>query len=158
MFPCSFRVLVGVLLGVLVTMAVSPLPTIAADNDSENVLSPETIVRSGYTGKATVELLVDKVHTLNIDSVFVPDVSHDQVITASIPVETGGREFLVVIKRKVATRLLQLGIGDPAGHLTGRLLKVSGVVEQLPRASASMPVVYRLQVTDLDQLLSIRKP
>jgi hypothetical protein len=105
-----------------------------------------------------VELAVDEVHTLNLDSLFVPDVSHDQIIKAKIPGAKTDQEFLVIVKREVATRLLKLGIADPAEHFRGKILRVSGTVEQVKRPSTPPALVYRILVTNLDQLQSIRQP
>ena len=63
----------------------------------------------------------------------------------------------MIVKREVATRLLKLGIADPAEHLRGKTLRVSGTVEQINRPSTPATLVYRIQVTNLDQLENIRK-
>ena len=130
----------------------------AADEKEEQPLSPETILEKKFEGKATVELQVGEVHTLNIDSVFVPDVSHAQIIKAKISGAKVGQEVLVTVSREVATRLLKLGITDPAEHFRGKILRVSGTVEQVKELSTPSAMVYRVQVTNLDQLESIRKP
>ncbi len=142
---------------VVVAVVGSPLAR-AADEKREKPLSPESILENKFEGKATVELEVDKVRTLNIDSVFVPDVSHVQIIKAKIPGAKTGQEFLVIVRRKVATRLLMLGIADPAAHFRGKILRVSGTVEQIKRRSTPSALVYRIVVTNLDQLERIRKP
>jgi hypothetical protein len=54
--------------------------------------------------------------------------------------------------------MLQLGIEDPAEHFQGKILRVSGTVERLKRPSTPLVQVYRILVTDLDQLQSVRKP
>ena len=124
----------------------------AADEQKEKPLSPEVILEKKFEGQATVELEVGEVHTLNIDSLFVPDVSHDQIIKAKIPGAKTGQEFLVIVKRDVATRLLKLGIEDPAEHFRGKLLRVSG---RVVRRSETQ---FQLRVTSLDQLEHLRKP
>jgi hypothetical protein len=158
-----------VILAVIAAGSVSPLfadeqadsPKSSATGkheEKEVPLSPEAIVERQFEGKATVELQVGEVHTLNIDALFVPDVSHDQIITARIPEAKTGDEFVVIVKREVATRMLQLGIEDPAEHFQGKILRVSGTVERLKRPSTPLVQVYRILVTDLDQLQSVRKP
>lgn len=124
----------------------------------EKPLSPEMILEKKFEGKATVELQVGEVHTLNIDALFVPDVSHAQIIKAKIPGAKIDQEFLVIVKKEVATRLLKLGISDPAEHFRGKMLRVSGTVEQINRPSTPSSMVFRIQITSLDQLESIRKP
>lgn len=54
--------------------------------------------------------------------------------------------------------VLNLGIEDVAEHFRGKVLRVSGIVEQIKRPSTPSAVVYRILVTNLDQLESIRKP
>jgi hypothetical protein len=158
-----------VILAVIATSSASPLfadekadsaksSATGKHEEKEAPLSPEAIVKKQFEGKATVELQVGEVHTLNIDALFVPDVSHDQIITAKIPGAKTGDEFVVIVKREVATRMLQLGIEDPAEQFRGKILRVSGTVERLKRPSTPPVPVYRILVTDLDQLESIRKP
>jgi hypothetical protein len=141
----------------VMAFASSPLAR-AAGEKKEKPLSPETILEKKFEGKATVELQVGEVHTLNIDAMFVPDVSHAQIIKAKIREAKVGQEVLVIVTREVATRLLKLGIADPAEHFRGKILRVSGTVEQIERPSTPSAIVYRIRVTNLDQLESIRKP
>ena len=149
MFSPACREVVAILLAAAVAV-VMRVPSAGAAE--EKPLSPETILAKKFEGQATVEFLVGEVTTLNIDSLFVPGVSHAQFIRAKVPGAKDGQEFLVIVSREIATRLLQLGIEDPAEHLRGKVLRVSGRVE---RHSENQ---YRLRVTSLDQLENIRKP
>ena len=124
--------------------------------EEKKALSAETILEKKVEGKATVEFLVGEVHTLNIDALFVPDVSHAQIIKAKVSKE--GHEFWVIVSREIATRLLRLGVVDPAEHFRGKLMRVSGTVERVAPPSLPSTTVYKLHVTSLDQLESIRKP
>jgi hypothetical protein len=124
--------------------------------EEKKPLSAETILEKKVEGKATVEFLVREVHTLNIDALFVPDVSHAQIIKAKVSKD--GHEFWVIVSREIATRLLRLGVVDPAEHFRGKLIRVSGTVERVAPPSLPSPAVYKLHVTSLDQLESIRKP
>lgn len=158
MFSTScLAVFMSLLASAVVAVVGSPLAG-AADEKREKPLSPETILAAKFEGKATVELRVGEVHTLNIDSLFVPDVSHAQIIKAKIPGAKVGQEVLVTVSREIATRLLKLGIEDPAEHFRGKILRVTGTVEQIKDLSTPSAMVYRIQVTNLDQLESIRKP
>ncbi|MFO0966703.1 MAG: sigma-70 family RNA polymerase sigma factor [Gemmataceae bacterium] len=123
-----------------------------AEEKKEKPLAPQTIFDKQFEGRATVEFLAGEVHTLNIDSVFVPNVSHAQIISAKVPGAKAGQEFIVCVVREVATRLLRLGIADPAEHFRGKVLRVSGVVQRLSGER------YRLYVTSLEQLEIIRNP
>ncbi|MDA0589863.1 MAG: hypothetical protein O2820_06370 [Planctomycetota bacterium] len=156
MFSASSRAVS--LCAIVVVAVVGSALTGAADEKKEKPLSPETILKDQFEGKATVELEVGEVHTLNIDSIFVPDVSHAQIIKAKIPGAKVGQEVLVTVSREVATRILKLGIEDPAEHFRGKILRVSGTVEPVKKLSTPSAMVYRIQVTNLDQLESIRKP
>ncbi|MCY2967130.1 MAG: hypothetical protein NT069_26415 [Planctomycetota bacterium] len=158
MFSASRRAVNARLLANSVVAVVCFSLACAADEKREQPLTPETILETKFEGKATVELQVGEVRTINIDSVFVPDVSHVQVIQAKIAGAKIGQELVVTVSREIATRLLKLGIEDPAEHFRGKILRVSGTVEQIKRPSTPTAMVYRIQVTNLDQLESIRKP
>ena len=149
MFSLPCRVVVAILLGCALAVF-EGLPIAAAEEESSII--PETIFEKKFVGEATVEFLVGEVTTLNIDSLYMPGVSHTQIITAKVPHAKDGQEFIVIVSRDVATRLLRLGIEDPAEHLRGKVLRVSG---QVDRPSANQ---YKLRVTQLDQLEIIRKP
>jgi hypothetical protein len=157
MFSLSRRGVAAILLALAAVAVLGSRLARAADEEKEKPLSPETIFEKQFEGPARVEFEVAEVHTLNIDSVFVPDVSHDLVIKAKTPA-AAPPEFLVVGKRVVATRLLKLGIADPAEHFRGKVLRVSGTVELIKRPSTPPALVYRILVTNLDQLENIRKP
>ncbi len=158
MFSASRRAVNARLLANSVVAVVCLSLACAADEKREQPLTPEMILETKFEGKATVELQVGEVRTVNIDSVFVPEVSHVQVIQAKIAGAKIGQELVVTVSREIATRLLKLGIEDPAEHFRGKILRVSGTVEQIKRPSTPTAMVYRIQVTNLDQLESIRKP
>ena len=158
MFSASRRRMIASLLAAAI-VAVLGLPSARAEDDKgEKVLSPEKILKDGFVGKATVELQVGEVRTLDIDSVFVPDASHAQTIEAKLPGEKAGRKFVVTVSRETATRLRQLGIDDVAEHVRGKVLRVSGTVELVKRTATAPEVIYRLPVANLDQFESIHKP
>jgi len=129
----------------------------AAEEKKEKPLSAETLLETKFTGKATVEFLVGEVATVNIDALFVAGVSHAQIVKAMLPRVKDGQEFCVVVSRETATRLLRLGIDDPAEHFRGKVLRVSGTVERVERALPS-GTLYKIHATSLEQLESIRKP
>jgi hypothetical protein len=158
MFSASRRAVIASLLANSVVAVVGLSLARAADEKREKPITPETILKTKFEGKATVELQVGEVRTLNIDSVFVADVSHAQIIQAKIAGAKIGQEVVVTVSREIATRLLKLGIEDPAEHFRGKILRVSGTVEQIKRPSTPTAMAYRIQVTNLDQLESIRKP
>jgi hypothetical protein len=124
----------------------------------ETPLTAEAILEKKFEGKATVEFQVGEVDTLNIDSIFMPGVSHALVIRPKIPGAKFDDEFLVLVSREIATRLLQLGIADTAEHFRGKILRVTGTVERLKRTETPSVMVYRIRVTSIDQLDNIRKP
>lgn len=158
MFSASRRAVVASLLAFAVVVVAGSFWAHAADEQKEKPLSPETILENQFEGEATVELHVGEVHTLNIDSLFIPDVSHAQLIYAKIPGAKTGEKVLVAVSREVATRLLKLGIADPAEHFRGKILRVSGTVERIERPSTPAATVYRIRVTHLEQLENIGKP
>ncbi len=121
-------------------------------------LTPEAILENKFESKATVEFLVDEVRTVNIDSTFMPGLSHAQIIKVKISEAKEGHEFLVIVSRETATRLLQLGIEDPAEHFRGKRMRVSGTVERVTPPSAPAKSIYKIHVTSLDQLENIRQP
>jgi hypothetical protein len=132
-----------------------------ADDVEEKKVEPvsaETVLEKELLGKATVELLVEEVNTLNIDSVFKPGVSHAQIIKAKVPKAKAGREFWVIVSREVATRMLRSGIVDPAEHFRGKEMRVSGTIERSSPMSDPAKTIYKLRVTALEQLELIRTP
>lgn len=126
--------------------------------EPEKPLTPETIFAKKFTGKATIELLVGEVHTLNIDSVFMPGKSHTQVIWAKVPAEPAGHALMVIVSREVATHLLQSGIADPAEHFRGKRVRVSGTIDRTEPTAPGEAITYKLRVTSIDQLLLVRAP
>ncbi|MBC7819142.1 MAG: hypothetical protein IAG10_19810 [Planctomycetaceae bacterium] len=121
-------------------------------------LAPEAILENKFEGQATVEFLVSEVHTIDIDSIFMPGLSHAQIIKANVSGTKDGQEFLVTVSREIATRLLRLGIENPAEHFRGKRMRVSGTVERFEPPSAPSKTIYKIHVTSLDQLENIRKP
>jgi len=128
-----------------------------AEEAKEKPLSAEEVLTKKVIGQATVEILVDKVDTLNIDSVFVPGVSHAQIITATLPKGKAAEEFLVIVSRDVATRLLRSGIVDPADYFRRKKIRVSGMVERIERPLAGK-TTYKIHVVKQEQLESVRTP
>lgn len=149
MFSPTCRQAVAILLTGVVAVVMGITIASAAE---EKPLSPETILKEKFEGQATVELQVGDVTTLNIDSLFVPGVSHAQIVKAKVPGAKDEQAFLLIVSREVATRLLKLGIEDPAEHLRGKVLRLSGRVERRSETQ------YQMRVTSLDQLENIRKP
>src|SRR5262249_30762909 len=148
MFSPPCREVVAVLLSGVFGVVVG-LPIAGAAQ--EKPLSPETILAKKFEGKATVEFLVGEVRTLNIDSLFVPGVSHAQIIKAKVLGAKDGQEVVVIVSREIATRPLQLEIDDPAEHLRGKVLRGAGRVERRSETQ------YQIRVTSPDQLETIRK-
>ena len=146
------------------TEKLDPATQAAADKieaflKQQKPLSPETILEHKFEGKATVELLVDEVKTLNIDSIFMPGLSHALTIKAKVSGAKDGEEFWVMVSRETATRLLRLGIEDPAEHFRGKVLRVSGTVERVtPPSAPAKTTYYKIHVTSLDQLESVHQP
>jgi len=130
----------------------------AGEDKKEQPLSPETVLEKEIQGKATVEFLVEGVTTLNIDSLYVPDVSHAQIIKAKVPGAREGREFWVVVSRETATRLLHLGVEDPAKHFRGKQMRVSGTIERFSPTEEPARMIYKIRVTDLAQLEHVKTP
>jgi hypothetical protein len=151
------KALVLLLVGAGMTGMGVSISAVAAEK-KEKPLSPEMILEKDFEGKATVEFLVQEVTTLNIDSVFIPDVSHAQILRPKVEGEKNVQEFCVVVSREVATRLLQLGIEDPAEHFRGKQIRASGKVEKIKGSAPGSPTLYKIHVTNLNQLESIRKP
>ena len=75
-----------------------------------------------------------------------------------MPKATEGKvqgQVSVIVSRKTANRLKQLGIEDPNVYFRGKVLRVSGTVEvEWHRAGPE----YSLQVNSLDQIEAIRTP
>jgi hypothetical protein len=121
----------------------------------ESPLSPETIVEKKFEGKATVEFTVGEVY-LESKSWSVEDFK--SAALRIVPKPTEGKvqgQVSVIVSRKTANRLKQLGIEDPNVYFRGKVLRVSGTVEvEWHRAGPE----YRIQVNSLDQIEAIRKP
>ena len=69
-----------------------------------------------------------------------------------------GQEFWVIVSRETATRMLRSGIVDPTQHFRGKVVRVSGTVKVVKPPSAPAKTIYKIHVTSLDQLESIRTP
>lgn len=93
-----------------------------------------------------------------LTSIFMPGLSHAQMIKAKVSGAKDGEEFWVMVSRETATRLLRLGIEDPAEHCRGKVLRVSGTVERVTPPSAPAKTTYKIHVTSLDQLESVHQP
>jgi hypothetical protein len=117
-----------------------------------------TVLDKELQGKATVELLVDMVTTLNIDSVFMPGRSHTQIIKANVPDAKPGREFWVIVSREVATRMLRSGIVDPAEHFRRKAMRVSGTIERQELTEEPVKTIYKIRVTSLEQIEQVKTP
>jgi hypothetical protein len=121
-----------------------------------NPLSPEAILGKHFTGKATVELLVEEVHLRPMNWAAT---SHRR--WAAVPLEVVAKagatreRVVVLVSEEAIARLKALGIDNPAEHLRGKVLRVSGTVERLVKRAGTE---YRMLVNSLDQVEAIRKP
>lgn len=128
-----------------------------AKEGDEKPVSAEEVLKKKILGQATVEFLVDEVTTLNIDSVFTPGTSHAQLISAKLPKGKGGEEFMVIVSKELATRMLRSGIVDPADYFRRKKMRVSGIVARIDRTPPEV-TTYKIHVTRMEQLESVRTP
>jgi hypothetical protein len=128
-----------------------------AKEGDEKPLSAEEVLKKKILGKATVEVLVDEVTELNIASVIIPGESHIQLITARLPKGKGTEEFVVIVSKELATRLLRSGIVDPTDYFRRKKMRVSGIVARIDRTPPEV-TTYKIHVTRMEQLESVRTP
>jgi hypothetical protein len=128
----------------------------AAQASVEEPLSPETIVKKNFVGKATVEFLVGEVYQHPTSWAASSDRNWAAVPLRIVPksLATAGR-VSVLVSAEVCERLQRLGIENLAEHFRGKVLRVSGSVERLPVNGGGD---YSIQVNSLDQLEAIGKP
>jgi hypothetical protein len=129
-----------------------PWAVLAAD---KQVLSPQTIVDKDFVGKATVEFLVGEVY-LQPGSWAVSSDSRWQAVPLRIvPKDAGTKDrVMVLVSGSTVARLKQLGIGNPAEHFRGKVLRVSGTVERFWKRAGP---VYQIRVSSLDEVLAVRE-
>jgi hypothetical protein len=118
-------------------------------------LTPQEISDKGFEGKAIVELKVAEV-TLAIDSWAVDANERWKAVPLRLEAKLAGttNHVMVLISPQVVARLKQLGIENPADHFQGKVIRVMGTVQKQITWSG---IEYRLPVTSLDQLDTVRK-
>ncbi|HEY0981985.1 hypothetical protein [Schlesneria sp.] len=141
-----------------------PLPGIG-DQSLPDVWTPELLVRSGYTGPATVCLLAEDARPLDIanlgpqgehPSLVVFPASHrGEVEGGSAERTTDGNHFCLILSPELVERLVSLGIEDVASHFRGKSIRVSGTIERQEQEPPHIGLLYRMAVISLDQLIRI---
>jgi hypothetical protein len=151
MTPVTRREVAGLVsAGVVAAVAGRP----AAGAAEEKPLTPAAIAGKMFEGRATVEFPVGEVGLMLTSRVTSAEESEPLLIAPKADGKKTGPVYLLV-SWETATRLKRLGIENPAEHLRGKVVRVSGTVERL--AGRSGPEC-RIQVTTLDQIEVIRKP
>jgi hypothetical protein len=110
-------------------------------------LSPEVIVAKDFTGKAVVESVVGQV----IDR----HGSSNGPLRLLLGNDSRREQVVVLLSEEITARMRQLGIGNPAEYLRGKVLRVSGTVERVWKRIGPF---YEIQVKSLDQIEAIRQP
>jgi hypothetical protein len=144
------------LISLVILAAVS---SAAADDGKPKEAKPETaatILEKKLSGEMTVEFLVEEVHTLKIDSLFKPGTSEPQILRSKKDAGQDEDEFWVIVHREPATELVKMGIADPAEHFRGKVVRISGTVERVTNRLAPGKDLFKLQVTGVAQLKSVK--
>jgi hypothetical protein len=150
MSPLTRREVVGLVSAGVVAAVVGPP---AAGAAGEKPLTPETVVEKKVEGRATVEFRVEEVGWILTSRATLTDESLPLHLAPKVADKKAGSVY-VLVSWEVATRFKRLGVENPAEHLQGKIVRISGIVERLTGRTGPE---YRIQVTSLDQFEIIRK-
>ncbi len=114
----------------------------------EKPKTPAQVIAGKFEGEATVEFTVAKCGRVLTGRSTLADECE------MLQLDPKEEKFFLYLTHETATRLKQLGIDDPASHLVGKLVRVTGSVR---KGSDGMPW-FEITVRKLDQIAVIRKP